>query len=74
MIAQTASGIIFWEYQRQRRNDLKKAAKEKAFEEANNEDKRVNICFQALMDGASVIVHASTLKSYSDILCTWTST
>jgi hypothetical protein len=41
MIAQTASGIIFWEYQRQRRNDLKKAAKEKAFEEANNEDKRV---------------------------------
>ena len=48
MIAQTASGIIFWEYQRQRRNDLKKAAKEKAFEDGNNEDKRVIISCQAV--------------------------
>ena len=48
MTAQTASGIIFWEYQRQRRNDLKKAAKEKAFEDGNNEDKRVIISCQAL--------------------------
>ena len=42
---QTASGIIFWEYERQRGKDLARAAKEKAFQEANDEDKRVS-CLQ----------------------------
>ena len=74
MIAQTASGIIFWEYQRQRRNDLKKAAKEKAFEEANNEVKWVSIFCQALTGGTSIVVHARTFKASADIPCTWTST
>ena len=41
MQMQTASAIIFWEYERQRGKDLAKAAKEKAFQEANDEDKRV---------------------------------
>ncbi|CAK0783163.1 hypothetical protein CVIRNUC_006362 [Coccomyxa viridis] len=36
----TASGVIFWEYERQRGKDLARAAKEKAFQEANDEDKR----------------------------------
>ena len=42
---QTASGVIFWEYERQRGKDLARAAKEKAFQEANDEDKRVS-CLQ----------------------------
>ena len=64
MIAQTASGIIFWEYQRQRRNDLKKAAKEKAFEDANNEDKRVIISCQALTHYKSC-----TARTHLESLC-----
>ena len=39
---QTASGVIFWEYERQRGKDLARAAKEKAFQDANDEDKRVS--------------------------------
>ncbi len=39
--AQTASAVIFWEYERQRGKDIARAAKEKAFQEANDEDKRV---------------------------------
>ncbi|CAL5220942.1 g3043 [Coccomyxa viridis] len=36
----TASAVIFWEYERQKGKDTAKAAKEKAFQEANDEDKR----------------------------------
>ena len=43
---QTASGIIFWEYERQRGKDLARAAKERAFQEANDEDKRVACSIQ----------------------------
>ena len=38
---QTASAVIFWEYERQKGKDTAKAAKEKAFQEGNDEDKRV---------------------------------
>lgn len=41
-LMQTASAVIFWEYERQKGKDIARAAKEKAFQEGNDEDKRVS--------------------------------
>ena len=49
---QTASAVIFWEYERQKGKDIARAAKEKAFQEGNDEDKRVSFPISCSVVGA----------------------